>query len=69
MTTTKPWALAALLLTGCVLPPTEADRLTFEAIAPDHARYVLADPALPADAKQRRLDLLEAWRLRVGGAR
>lgn len=69
MKKSKPWALAALLLTGCVLPPSDADRLTFEAVAPDHARYVQADPTMPADAKQRRLDLLEAWRLRVGGAR
>lgn len=58
--------LLALLLASCVLPPTQAEQLTYKAIAPDHARYVNADPALDPMAKQRRLDLLETWRIRVG---
>lgn len=57
--------LCALALTGCVLPPTQADLLTYQSVAPAHAAYVIADPALDPMAKQRRLDLLEAWRIRV----
>lgn len=56
------------LLASCVLPPTEAEKLTYEAIAPAHAAYVVHDQALDPLAKQRRLDLLEAWRIRVGVA-
>jgi hypothetical protein len=65
----SPLPLLALAFAGCVLPPTEADRKTYESIAPAHARYVMDDPNLAADAKQRRLDLLEAWRIRVGVAK
>lgn len=55
------------LLSSCVLPPTQAELQTYEVVAPAHAAYVSADQSLPPDAKQRRLDLLEAWRVRVGG--
>lgn len=54
---------------ACVAPTTQAELLTYQAIAPAHAQYVQADPLLAPDQKQRRLDLLEAWRLRVGGAK
>lgn len=60
-------ALLGLSLTSCTVPPTQAELLTYEAIAPAHAQYVSQDPNLSPDAKQRRLDLLEAWRIRVGG--
>lgn len=66
-------ALAALLLLpACVLPPTQAELDTYNAVAPEYRAYVEADPSLDvADAtgrtaKARRLDLLEAWRIRVG---
>lgn len=55
-----------LCAAGCVLPPTQAELLTYQAVAPAHATYVRADPNLDDLAKQRRLDLLEAWRIRVG---
>ncbi len=61
-------AIVAVLLPACTLPPTQAEQLTYQAIAPAHAAYVLADPMLDPMAKQRRLDLLEAWRVRVGVA-
>jgi hypothetical protein len=67
--------LLALLLTtcalcpACVLPPTEAEKSTHDVVAPAHRAYVEADPLLDAGAKQRRLDLLESWRVRVGGAK
>lgn len=52
---------------GCVLPPSAAELHTYHAVAPEYRAYVEADPTLPPDAKQRRYDMLEAWRLRVGG--
>jgi hypothetical protein len=61
--------LLALLSCSCVLPPTQAEQMTYQAVAPAHAAYVIADPALDPMARQRRLDLLEAWRIRVGVAK
>lgn len=61
--------LAAFLLfalPSCA-PITPAERATYDAIAPEHATYVQNDPNLAPDQKQRRLNLLEAWRIRVGG--
>lgn len=43
----------------------EADRATYEAIAPDHRMYVTNDPSLSQDQKTRRLDLLNSWDLRT----
>ena len=57
-------ALAALSLSACSITP--AERATFDAIAPAHAVYVASDPSLSPEQVQRRLDLLEAWRVRVG---
>jgi hypothetical protein len=65
----SPLPILLLALAGCVLPPTEAEKKTYERIAPAHARYVLADPELQPDEKQRKLDLLESWRIRVGAAK
>lgn len=65
------WALALICassLTSCGAI-TPADKLTHDEIAPAHAAYVQADPVLTAEQKQRRLDLLESWRVRVGGAK
>lgn len=63
-------AIAALFATAsCVLPPTEAELATYQAVAPDHRAYVEADTKLDVQQKQRRLDLLESWRIRVGGAK
>jgi len=54
---------------GCAFQPTQAEKATYEVIAPEHARYVQADTLLAPDQKQRRLDLLEAWRIRVGAGK
>lgn len=43
----------------------EADRLTHEAIAPEHRRYVDADPNLDAEQKARRHRTLDAWAVRI----
>lgn len=62
--------LCVAALASCT--PTQvyvaADRATYEAIAPAHARYVAADPALDALQRQDRQDLLETWRKRIEAA-
>lgn len=62
-------ALLFLFAGGCVLPPTEAERKTYEAVAPEYRAYVENDAAMPEDAKQRRFDLIESWRIRVEAKR
>jgi hypothetical protein len=61
-----PLALAALGI-GC--GPSVAylagDRATYDAIAPEYAAYVDADPALNAPQRQRRHRTLESWRFRL----
>ena len=42
-----------------------ADRATFQAVAPEYAAYVDADPALAEDERARRGRTIETWRLRV----
>ena len=56
-----------LLLASCI-GPTQAELATYQAIGPAHKSYVTSDANLDAASKQARLDLLEAWRIRVGGA-
>lgn len=57
----------ACLIVGCtpVQAYVEADRATYEAIAPDHRAYVTNDPSLSSEQKTRRLDLLNSWDLRT----
>lgn len=57
-----------LLLAGCV-GPSPAEKATYEVVAPAHRSYVQADPSLSVEQKQARYDLLESWRLRVGGGK
>lgn len=62
--------IPAILLFAPACTTTPAERATYDAIAPAHAAYVQNDANLTAQEKQRRLDLLESWRLRVvGGAK
>ena len=42
-----------------------ADRATFDAVAPEYARYVRTDPDLDDDQRARRERTIETWRLRV----
>jgi hypothetical protein len=42
-----------------------ADRATYDAVAPEYAAYVRADPTLDAESRDRRERTLETWRLRV----
>lgn len=57
--------LFLLLLGGCV-PPSIAEKATYNAIAPAHRAYVEADTSLDVQQKQRRFDLLATWRIAVG---
>jgi uncharacterized lipoprotein YajG len=60
-----------LLLASCATPSTlhvVADRATHDAIAPDHRSYVLADPTLTQEQRDRRLLVLETWRIRLEAA-
>lgn len=43
----------------------EADRATYEAIAPEYLNYVQADQSLDSDERKRRERTLTTWRLRL----
>lgn len=53
--------------TGAVIRAdyVQADRATYEAIAPEYLRYVQADSALDAEERIRRERTLTTWRLRL----
>jgi len=61
--------LLTLGLSACASPShtayVGADRLTFDAVAPEYLRYVEADSSLDATAKERRQRTVESWRLRI----
>jgi hypothetical protein len=63
---------ACLQATGCATAPApsyiQADQQTYNAIAPEYQDYVNDDPALAPDEKQRRLDTLATWQLRINHA-
>lgn len=59
--------LLTLTLASCVGGPTPAELATYQAVAPDHRRYVERDFTLTDEQRQTRLDVLESWRIRVGG--
>ncbi len=61
-------ALLLPILSGCRGVPEawqEADRATYQAIAPEYLRYIGADPALSEDARQLRRVTVETWRIRT----
>lgn len=60
----------AALASSCGTPQAyaTADKLTYGAIAPEYRAYVLADPALTQDQKDRRLRSLTTWRKRFESA-
>lgn len=60
--------ILALATSGCADLQTvyvEADRLTFEAVAPEYRAYVEADEGLDDRQKERREKTLEAWQRRI----
>lgn len=60
--------LILLLCVSCV-GPSSAELATYNTIGPDHKVYVKNDPKLDVDQKRARFDLIESWRIRVGGAK
>lgn len=56
-------ALAVTFSSGCAPsePYRRADRLTFDAIAPEYSAYVAGDAGLSAKAKERRYRTLRTW--------
>jgi hypothetical protein len=59
------------LLAGCQTVPDpywNADRQTYEAVAPEYKAYVEADAGLPVEQKARRQRTLDTWKLRVDQA-
>jgi hypothetical protein len=66
--------LLLLLVAGCCVLPSctgvadayvKADRVTYDAIAPESLVYVAADPKLTAPEKERRGRTVETWRIRT----
>lgn len=63
--------LAALLLSGVGCATTvsgsyvDADRKTYEAVAPDYAAYINSDSKLKADDKKIKLNTLATWKARI----
>ena len=65
-----PLAACLLLLSSCnglsvAGAYLEADRLTYNAIAPKYKAYVEADATLDADTKRLRLNVLTTWNMRL----
>lgn len=63
--------LAAMCLVGCRFPKRlqiEADRATYEAIAPEYREYVKTDESLDAEEKARRYRTLDTWEMRIRAA-
>lgn len=56
--------LLALLLTGCNVG-SEADRATFDAIAPEYLSYVNGDQNLTDAQKARRRETVRSWEAKV----
>lgn len=65
---------ACFCLASCQTPSkayVAADAATYNVLAPAHRAYVSNDESLGDAERQRRLDLLESWRIRIekaGGA-
>lgn len=60
--------LCAFTLAGCGTIAKEyvaADRAMYEAVAPEHAKYVSEDGTLSDEDKKLRLATLDAWRYRL----
>lgn len=61
----------ALCFSGCATTDfiqsdyVEADRATFDAVAPRYLEYVKGDPSLDSEEKARRERTITTWRLRL----
>lgn len=62
---------AALTLASCAGVPrtyVDADRATYDAIAPEYSGYITDDESLSDGQKQIRIDTLESWDARISAA-
>lgn len=63
--------IAALLLSGAGCASTisgayvQADRKTYDAVAPDYIAYINSDTTLKADDKKIKLNTISTWKLRL----
>ena len=59
--------LLAIALSGCGMTPAyvEADRATYDAIAPEYLVYVVSDESLTPGEKERRARTLVSWQARL----
>jgi hypothetical protein len=65
---TLPLVAATLISASCAAVPAayySADRATYDAVAPAHQRYLLADPALTELERRAALATLELWLARL----
>ena len=42
-----------------------ADRSTYDVVGPAHEKYLKSDSSLSGEERERRLRLLDSWRLRI----
>lgn len=62
---------AVAMLVGCGTTPkayVEADRTTYDAVAPAHRAYLEADESLSETSKALRLAVLDSWFARLRAA-
>lgn len=62
--------LLFLAAASCSAAPdyVAADRATFDAVAPEYARYVANDTTLTAEQITRRMDTIQSWEARLKAA-
>lgn len=71
VTTTTTALLALVMLSGCSVFQNvneswlKADRATYDFVAPELRRYVVADPMLTEHQRNLRLTALDSWRFRL----
>ena len=63
----KLLALLLIFVASCSVQDAyvEADKATYNVIAASYRAYVGTDSLLSADQKNRRIMLLESWRIRI----
>lgn len=60
--------IRAFVLVGLAAccPPRDAERQTYDVIAPEYSSYVQGDVKLTDEQKSRRLRTVDTWKVRVG---
>jgi hypothetical protein len=57
--------LVLLLLDSGCESTSEAEKLTYRAIAPEYSAYVASDTKLDQEQKDRRINTINSWKLRL----